>query len=298
MILSTCDILVRGRNRELLIKRLKKRGVDLLDVKILNKNELIIKVKRAHTQKVFEISKNMWYNSIIAENGLCKVFSAVKNHLFLLIAALAFIIAVIFLSGRIIGTDLSEVDKGFRSRVGNVLSISGVRPFARVEDIDTASIENDILAVDGVSFASVYKSGFRLKVAITASDISENAETRKEKLVARAAGVVEDVTVYRGRAAVKKGDIVRAGDLLVDGRVDFDDQRSYQTFCSARVTVRSSVTDEYYFNDSSDETIDIAVASARLAVFGEEANKTVEITPVGEKFLIKVTIDFLIVYGA
>ena len=298
MIVSTCDILVKGGNFELLIKRLKRRGVDLLDFKILNKNEVIIKVKRAHAQKVFEISENMWYNIIVAEHGAAKLFSTIKSKLALIVAAILFFGATYYLSGSVLGLDLTAVGKGYRSRVERVLKDNGVKVFSRFSGIKKDGLEKELLKIENVGFVSVEKCGVRLKVTLTPTDEKSGIAGLENVIKTNVSGVVEDITVYRGRALVKVGDFVAAGDVLVDGQVDFDEERSYQTYCSARVVVRSTVVEEISSPDSGDSAVDRAVAIARLSVFGEEVSSKVEITPAGESFVIKVTLDLIVLYGA
>ncbi|HWI61785.1 MAG TPA: sporulation protein YqfD [Symbiobacteriaceae bacterium] len=100
-----------------------------------------------------------------------------------------------------------------------VAAEAGLRWGAWKSDVDTHKVEAHIQERMGemVSWAIVRVQGTR-----TVIEVVEKVAVRKQgevgcvNLVARKPGVIEEIIPFQGEPRVKKGDIVKAGDLLVE----------------------------------------------------------------------------------
>ena len=66
--MSYCEILVRGKNQAFLFERLKKHNIDIIKVKTVDENTIIIRVYKKDSEKVFAIYPNICYNESVQSN--------------------------------------------------------------------------------------------------------------------------------------------------------------------------------------------------------------------------------------
>ncbi len=93
------------------------------------------------------------------------------------------------------------------------------RPLSRIDE--DALIADYLMIDETIAFAAVHLRGVVAEVEIIPYDVSEEpAETGEPcNIVASEDALITDITVYAGRAMVKVGQTVRAGDILVSGIV-------------------------------------------------------------------------------
>ena len=91
------------------------------------------------------------------------------------------------------------------------------------QTLNSKDVQNYMMTnMDGIAFVTVNRAGTTVTV-----DIREKEEQREHfdkntpsNIIATQSGVIESVLVQSGTAAVKKGDIVYSGQLLVSGAAD------------------------------------------------------------------------------
>lgn len=100
------------------------------------------------------------------------------------------------------------------------LAAAGLYEGAWVDSLDPDRIVTDLLSADdGIAFATVHLRGVVAEVELLVKDAhgEEPIPSDPCNLVAARDAVVTDLTVYCGEAAVRVGEAVAAGDLLVSG---------------------------------------------------------------------------------
>ena len=114
----------------------------------------------------------------------------------------------------------SRPELGSRTAILASLASAQIRPGMPAGQIDTGLLEKQLLSGAGsYSFIGVRRQGLRLLVEAAPEVPSPPTYQRSHArdLVALRDGVVEEVTVLAGSACVKKGDTVRAGQVLIRG---------------------------------------------------------------------------------
>lgn len=103
----------------------------------------------------------------------------------------------------------------------------------------------DYLAVQhDIAWLSVFMNGVVAEVQVRelwADERSMHGENTYANIVAECAGVVREVNVFEGQAAVKPGDIVRAGQVLISGVVEKNDGGIRYEYASGEVICEVSV---------------------------------------------------------
>jgi sporulation protein YqfD len=133
------------------------------------------------------------------------------------------------------------------SVVERVLEDNGVKKGVKIRSVDKKRLEYLIANVDGIAFASVKISGTTLVVNIYEElpkpDVVDM--TKPVPVTAKKDGVVSRIVVFQGTPAVKVGDAVRAGDVLVDSYIAVGETR-LETRASGEVFAKV-----YYFGTAA-----------------------------------------------
>jgi sporulation protein YqfD len=200
------------------ISFISAKKILVFDAKIV-KNDLYFKVKRNERQKIIALFDEMCYTyTIIGEGGL---FFRVSSFLRRKGLVAGILIAAVLLS--LVNSRLNEIRiNGLKtveySAVERVLESEGVKKGIKTASIDKKHLEYVITdSVDGIAFASVKISGMTLIVNIYEElpppDIVDM--TNPLPVAAKKDGVISRIVAFQGTPAVKVGDAVRAGDILI-----------------------------------------------------------------------------------
>lgn len=103
--------------------------------------------------------------------------------------------------------------------VAAVAAEAGLKPGVWKNQVDISRVQAHLLKrINEVSWAVIRVQGTRFVIEIVEKAAERSGARGQEciNLVARKGGVVEQVIPYQGEAAVKLGDVVRKGDLLVE----------------------------------------------------------------------------------
>lgn len=152
--------------------------------------------------------------------GLCGVALYLGRHPGMVIGVVLSLLLYALLGGvvwevRVISD--ADVDEDV---IRTELAAAGLHEGAWVDALDPDRIVTDLLAEDdGIAFATVHLRGVVAEVELIVKDAhdGELAPSDPCNLVAARDAVVTDLTVYCGEAAVRVGETVAAGDLLVSG---------------------------------------------------------------------------------
>ena len=172
------------------------------------------------------------------------LFGAVLRFRYCYGAILALVITVVlfvFSSARVWDIRIEGNERLTDRVVEEYLSAQGFRLGTLWRSVDKNKLENAILSDNGdIAWISVNRRGTVAYVRIAES---ENVGIPKEQgpsysnIVAECDGVIEQIVVESGAAAVKVGDVVRAGEVLISGVVENEKGVS---FCRAQGSVRAS----------------------------------------------------------
>jgi len=136
---------------------------------------------------------------------------------------------------------------------------------------DRSDIENGVLKENGnISWINVNRRGTVAYVRVAESENgAEGGEAEKggyANIVATRDCIIEEITVTRGTALVKRGDVVREGEILIEGLLP---EESGGGFCYAEGTVTGRATESLGVNVERSFT-EMTVKKERLFGFSLE----------------------------
>lgn len=136
----------------------------------------------------------------------------------LVIGAVLFLISLHVLASYVWFVDVKGLKTLAPSQVRHVAESQGLKPGITKDTISTKSIENAILlSMPEVAWVSVSFTGTRAVIEVVEKTLPKLEDKAPAHIVAAKDGVITEIISLAGQAAVKKGDTVKRGDLLIKG---------------------------------------------------------------------------------
>jgi len=191
-------------------------------------------VPSKHNNQIIAILNNLCYNYKIVKNKgavplAINSFARLGFALGVLVVAVFLLIYPTLITRVSIGSALGNgeaVDAALKLQIDDILRSYGISEGKLIPKLDEAGIENSILALDGVAFASVKRVGTHVEI-IVKPELKKDyfVEVKGSKVTAKRLAVVTRVIVEGGTGVVKYGDVVREGDVLIDGYTLYGDDK-------------------------------------------------------------------------
>ena len=216
-------ILLEGWMPERALLRLRRAQIPLFNVKKVAKNRILFSVKRKDVGKIFAIYPNMCYNKdetvaykaqALGSEGVGKYLKMAKRRVGLLIGGVICVALVLVGQSYVLSVDFVG-SECYRRETLQVLDEVGIGQFAPYVEGQEDLVCAKLLALDGVEFCTLKKSGNRLTVEIRLSPFP-SIKTERGNMYAKHTGQIQSMTVLRGSPQVKIGETVREGEPLVE----------------------------------------------------------------------------------
>ncbi len=119
-----------------------------------------------------------------------------------------------------------QPDAALNLRVCDILNEYGVKKGAKISAIKAQELQKALSALDGVAFANVSVDGSHVDIVLKSELPKEEfAQIDGSSVTARKTAVVTRIIVEGGTAVKKYGDVVKPGDVLIDGYVLYGDAK-------------------------------------------------------------------------
>lgn len=237
-------ILLEGVMPERGLLRLRRAGIAVFDGQKIQKNQLIFTVKRKDVDKVFAIYPNARYGNAIGSAytakrlgsvGFANLLDFFKVRVGLPMgAALCLIVALavnpFVFSVETVGTSV------YKREAVAALEEVGIAPFRRYDNKEIDGVCAKLLALDGVEYCSVRKTGGRVLVEIRESPFQTRTVNEKS-MTAKHTGTVLSMAVLRGTPLKKIGEEIKTGETLVENCFYSQDGGQVRVEIIARVCI-------------------------------------------------------------
>ena len=215
-------VVLEGWMPERALLRLRRADIPLFHVKKIAKNRILFSVNKKDVEKVFAIYPKMCYNTAVTAykaqalgaEGVGKYLQASKKRVGLLLGGLLCVGIVAASSPLVLAVEVVGGECYTREAL-QALDEVGIRRFAPYSKGQEDLVCAKILALDGVEYCSLKKTGNRLAVEIRLSPFP-SVKTETGNMQAKHEGEVLAITVLRGSPLKKIGDTVRIGETLVE----------------------------------------------------------------------------------
>lgn len=245
---NSCTITFEGLNVTSFLNSLCRQNIIIYTVKRSGR-QCILQVDAIHSQKVVAQLKEKCYNiRDIRYNGVSFWLRFAKTR-FVTLICIALCIAVVAVSSQFCLK--IEVQGDFAPEaVREALTQAGVKIGAPLRNFDADAVENKVSNSVGAMYAVVNRRGSVVYVNVVAlKQISAPIDmSRKRDLISSVNGVVTATVCEQGNLSVKVGDVVKKGDVLIEGRRIFNDGESRDVYALGRITVKQQVSGSVTFS--------------------------------------------------
>ncbi len=253
------------------------------------KNGCFLTIDAVDEQKFFAISRNMCYNvERIGYTGRFAFFKKLLKSAGAVFGAAAFI-TFVFLCDAVVGEIVYKGDAAaFRRQIVSVLKLNGVEK-GKICKADCSSLgEKIVISTDGISYATVTKSGRRIIVDVKSDEEKlDPIDVSKDEILSPADGKILRLNVLSGIAVVKIGDEVKKGQPIISGQYVHDD-KTIKTYALGEAVIETKFVYEYESAGKGKQYENRAVALGKAKLGETEIISTaVELDESGEKIIYR-----------
>lgn len=253
------------------------------------KNGCFLTIDAVDEQKFFAISRNMCYNvERIGYTGRFAFFKKLLKSAGAVFGAAAFI-TFVCLCDAVVGEIVYKGDAAaFRRQIVSVLKLNGVEK-GKICKADCSSLgEKIVISTDGISYATVTKSGRRIIVDVKSDEEKlDPIDVSKDEILSPADGKILRLNVLSGIAVVKIGDEVKKGQPIISGQYVHDD-KTIKTYALGEAVIETKFVYGYESAGKGKQYENRAVALGKAKLGETEIISTaVELDESGEKIIYR-----------
>ncbi len=245
LIKSKIDIRVKGNNIERFIKRLKSNNIEILNIKYINKCEIIIKIYKDDYENIEKI-KTIYEISILNYFGLTKLKNNLSNNKFIIIFIFIALVSLNILTSLIFDIEIVTNDSKMKKILINELEDYGVKKYKfKKSYVDLQRLKNEILNKykDKIDWIEIENIG--TKYIVRYEPRIENIIEEKtpfRNIVAKKDALIIDMDISDGQIIKNKNMYVKKGDVIVSGYIKLNDQ------IKDTVSAKGEVYGEVWYN--------------------------------------------------
>lgn len=250
---NTVSLKIKGKNIERFMKRIVSLNIELLNVKYLKYNEIIIQVEKKYLEKIEEI-KTIYEIDVVDTYGLDKFKQIIKKFKYIIISILISFIFILYLSNTIFDIEVVHNDKNIRELILTELRESNIRVYGLKKSYKSiAKIKQKILEKhkDQIEWLEIENSGTKYIVRVEERKLNISEENNNPRnIVAKKDALILNVQASSGEIQKNKNDYVKKGDIIVSGSITLYDQVKQNVAAEGKVygEVWYKVTIEYPLN--------------------------------------------------
>lgn len=220
-------IKITGEYSERLLNQAALENLYFWDVQRIDSKTLIARICIGDFFKLSCFARKTRCRIFIIERvGLFFIVHKIRKRKVFLIGFLLFIIAVYLLSSFIWFIEVHSPDRVLSSKIGADLRGWGLKEGTFKYRINKRYYLDRILdKYKDIAWVEIEIKGSRVIVELVKKQLPPELEENTPcDIIASKDGMIEEIIPLRGEALVKPGDTVSAGDLLISGKIVFDEE--------------------------------------------------------------------------
>ena len=155
---------------------------------------------------------------VVSYAGLPFLIKKIKRRKMLVVGGVTFLLLLNLLMSYIWFVDIIGMHSVPTSQIKEVVDGQGLRPGALKDTVSSKVIENQILlSIPEIAWVNITFTGTRAVVEIVEKTLPKERDKAPANIIATKDGIITDIIALAGQSAVKKGDTVKKGDVLIRG---------------------------------------------------------------------------------
>lgn len=212
---------VEGIETESFLNYLIRNKIYVYNVNRINKTKIQFSINREDYKRLKKIHRSNKFDiKVKKQTGIPFIAKRIYTYRGMVVCAV--ISLAILMSTSLFVTDVyitapEGIDK---VALKNELYKEGVKPGVYKKSIDRKTVRDNIMGkFNDIAYVSINVKGTNIFVNITKKEESQNQEDSSNycNIIATKDGIIEKVVARSGEALVEEGDIVKKGDVLING---------------------------------------------------------------------------------
>ena len=210
---------IRGLNLERFLNTIQKENISLISAARTNQHSLTCVCDSCDLHQIKGITEDKgWYMEQVCPLGLSALVSWMRRRPGIPAGLAVSLVLVIVMTRFVWYVDIQNAG-AYQADILMYLNENGFRPGIRRSDVDADMLEKRLMyRYPEVAWFHVRVSGMTLVVDTIHGSVEPEAEPELPRdVIALQSGIIQSLRVYAGTPAVKTGDIVSKGEVLIRG---------------------------------------------------------------------------------
>ncbi|WP_078060383.1 sporulation protein YqfD [Desulfotomaculum copahuensis] len=215
------SIAIRGEHPEKFINMAAIRGICLWDIRRLGENCVQVNVRLSAVHPLRHIARQTGCRfRTTKRRGMPFLWMRVRRRRAMLPGALLFVLGLYMLGSFVWFIDVTGNHRLNKAEILAVADAAGLHRGMPKWDLDPDRVEKAVREqLPGVSWAGVYVKGTKVTIQVVEAALPGKISAGPAHIVAQKAGVIKEMLVLAGHPAVKEGETVLPGQILISGIV-------------------------------------------------------------------------------
>ena len=205
---------------ERLLNILWSENINIINVKKIDVATIRITIDYGNYKEVVAIVKKLNGKcKVVGSKGMLFLIGKMKGRFFLAVGGGLFVILLLYFSTFVWNIEITTKQNVSPYEIRQQLYSMGIKPGISKKDIDYKELEKKLENINyDILWIRARVEGSTLKISIEEKiNPPEIKEGKYGNLVANMDGEVSRVYTFSGRAAVRPGEYVHAGDIIIEG---------------------------------------------------------------------------------
>lgn len=223
------------------INKCRTNNYELYDINYLDKNNIIIKIKKEDLEN---IKKNNYYSEInVYKNmGFDYLLEKIKNLKYFIMCFILLFILMILISNIILKINVIHSNKKIRELVTEELYLRGIKKYSYKKNfLELEQIKNKILNEnkEKLEWISITNIGMTYVVRVEERIIDNIVQEHDFcNIISTKEALITNIYSNKGNIIVNKNDIVKKDDILISGELKLNEETKNFTCASGKVLGR------------------------------------------------------------
>lgn len=214
-------VVVEGLDTESFLNYLIRNKIYVYNVNRIEETKIQFNIDRENFKKLKKIHRSSKFNiKVKRQTGIPFIARRIYTYRGMVICAIISFIILMSTSQFVTDVYITAPEGIDKTALKKELYIQGVKPGVYKKSIDRKVVRDNIMSkFNEIAYVSINVKGTNIFVNITKKEESQNSEENSNycNIIAEKDGIIEKVVPRSGEAVVEEGDIVKKGDVLVNG---------------------------------------------------------------------------------
>ena len=214
-------VTVEGLDTESFLNYLIRNKIYVYNVNRMEKSKIQFNIDRNNYKKLKKIHRsNKFKIKVKKQTGIPFIAKRIYTYRGMVICAIISLIILMSTSQFVTDVYITAPEGIDKTALKKELYIQGVKPGVYKKSIDRKIVRENIMGkFKQIAYVSINVKGTNIFVNITKKDESQNSDENSNycNIIAQKDGIIEKIVPRSGEAIVQEGEIVKKGDVLING---------------------------------------------------------------------------------